>query len=1659
MTSPRPRRWRRRLLWLLGLLLLGRVALWLLLPWLLQLGAAAAGLQAKSRQVSLSLSGLSLQLEGLELRDANAPDQTPLLRLHDLQVEASMAALLRGSLQLTKVTVTGCHLQLRTDDTGTLQLPAAWSSTTAPAAPAAADPAPAADAPPTSWAAPLRLDALRLHDLTLRFDETAQPGGAVREITLDLDADQLGYPDQPGRLQLRSTSPGQLDALRANATLQTKEHQLAAAWQLRLANLDLASLPLPADLRQLLAGGRRLDLQCDGQFDVQRNADSGQLAAATSQLQLAASLDQRPILAFEAGFGPLQTTASTTVLPLALALQLPDLLDSLRLTDSSITLAAGQHALQATLRGEGLRLAPLRQQLAAAGLQLPDDGLQFAIQLSARHQQPAAGEQQLDLRLADVSLGQGESLLRLRELRADGLRWQQGLQLERLQIDGPDLTLRRAADGSLAVAGLRLAAPPPTAAPPAAASPPAPSSPPGSSTAATGPSPELLLRAFQWNGGRLRWIDDALPVPATLDCDQWSLVGSNLGYGSKPPDGRLELQLQLPASSDRLRATLQLQAGPQATQASLQLAGEALTLQALSPWLQPLGLQPEWQAAELAVAVMANVQPLPDGLELGFALQQLRLRDGQQTLLSLQQTSPGQIRFEPGSIRISDLQLDGPQLSCDRDAEGRLAVAGLRLLPGTSTGNTSGNTATKSPPTPGTPPSTPIDLRTGTLQLANARLDFAAPAAVPERRASVLLAASLAPHAADGQPSAVTIELQLAEAIRSLQLTGDLSRTRDSLSLRTTLRGTGLGGPGFAALLPPGLAVPLADGSLRGELELRHQSAADRDSLLLQLREFELRDGDREWAALELLEADLAAIGADLVHVRNLRAAGLRALLQQGSEGLELPGLRLASNPPASNPAPNSNPAAENPAPTAERLRPSAATPLPRLQLDALELACERLTFRDLREPDATPLQLSSRIALVQPWTTAADLSSSEPLRLRCDLSAAPLCGAATAEFTLQAFAMQPWLDASFALDNLQPAAIGDVLPALRGQLGASGGRLAASAHLHAELDLRRRDPQQFAFDRPFGGHLVLDHLLVQDLDANTPVVSLQSLDLTARSIDPASGDLLLREVELSGLALDLEQRPTGLAVAGFLLAPATAAPPGDAPPPPQTAALRPPTLAIDRLRLQGLRLGYRDLTSSPPTLLPLEELDFELADFSTEALREARSFEIDLTARGGDVPLDRRVRRSSVLAGVVGSATSALLGGADRHRQEARPLFQDLRLQGTLQLHPLPRGQVEIDLAGFELPALRGLANHGSVSLHDGLFDLRARADLRGGEGSQLRAGLVFTSLSIAEPPNGPISTYLRLPAPLDTVLFLLRNDADEQRLPLQVQLPAQGLAMRTLAEAAVEALALAIGNAIARSPFRLASTVTGLFDFSNSAGSHQPQVAFAPCAAGSTVPDLAPLAGLLKQFAADPELQLQLVHELGSADLERCTALANPAPATVAAAIARLRHERSLLLAARQDLAATTAARHAAAHHEAFDLQTQLLALDTRLGELEHTLDAALDQLDDQSPRARQRRTRQAAERLANQRLDELSASLLRQLPAGSSDRIERRRPRGQVAADLEAGGRIVVTLRRRSQGNPNLDRDELPGSRAPSDEAIQALRQGGPAMPASPLERTGR
>lgn len=99
-----------------------------------------------------------------------------------------------------------------------------------------------------------------------------------------------------------------------------------------------------------------------------------------------------------------------------------------------------------------------------------------------------------------------------------------------------------------------------------------------------------------------------------------------------------------------------------------------------------------------------------------------------------------------------------------------------------------------------------------------------------------------------------------------------------------------------------------------------------------------------------------------------------------------------------------------------------------------------------------------------------------------------------------------------------------------------------------------------------------------------------------------------------------------------------------------------------------------RDTTTTPPTELPIDELDLSVQQFSTELLHEPNPFAFQLAVRGGDLDLPRRVHRSSALVGLLGAATHAAIGGRDQHDLEPRPLFADLTATGRLQLYPLPK-------------------------------------------------------------------------------------------------------------------------------------------------------------------------------------------------------------------------------------------------------------------------------------------------------------------------------------------------------------------------------------------------
>jgi hypothetical protein len=444
------------------------------------------------------------------------------------------------------------------------------------------------------------------------------------------------------------------------------------------------------------------------------------------------------------------------------------------------------------------------------------------------------------------------------------------------------------------------------------------------------------------------------------------------------------------------------------------------------------------------------------------------------------------------------------------------------------------------------------------------------------------------------------------------------------------------------------------------------------------------------------------------------------------------------------------------------------------------------------------------------------------------------------------------------------------------------------------------------------------------------------------------------------------------------------------------------------------LSCDVRDETTTPTTHLPIADLDLELRGASSRMLQEAIPIALRIDANGGEVELERRIERSSLLAGVVGSTAQMVALQGNRHEQELRPWFEQLSMQLDATLYPVFDGTFRVRLDTLEMPALRGLAAPSGVQIADGLLDLRVDGELRGTVGGVIRGLPVFRFLSITEPPGGPISTYLRLPAPLDTVLFLLRNEDGQHRLPIRIALDDHRLDPATIRDSAVETVALLISEAVGSTPWRIVTAATDLLGLRKKvdlAGLAR-TFAFEP---GAATPTDAELDALVRLLHDQPDRRIVLRHHASTADLVLAEQRTNPSRTELLAQIDRLRAARSEVLAERAPLALDVAARLAAGRGtETWPLQAKLQDVDARLGRLETSLDMALAMLDENSPAARKRRAGEGLRDLGRARLLAVRDRLLVRLGPSQADRVETRSPRPTPKADLDGPGRVELTVR---------------------------------------------
>ncbi len=708
---------------------------------------------------------------------------------------------------------------------------------------------------------------------------------------------------------------------------------------------------------------------------------------------------------------------------------------------------------------------------------------------------------------------------------------------------------------------------------------------------------------------------------------------------------------------------------------------------------------------------------------------------------------------------------------------------------------------------------------------------------------------------------------------------------------------------------------------------------------------------------------------------------------------------------------------------------------LPTIDLGALSLGIARLGFRDRTAPDVVPLAASATLALRGPTRLLGpEPEALPPLALDLTAAAPPFVGAARIGLTLAPFQATPGLSAELDVRGVSGPGLLQVLPDLAERFDLTGlvdGRLAG--RLTASFDAQRRGPAAFDLSRGLGLSLDLEGLAARASGDGEVLLGVERVHVEAPRLSPAEGQFLVRSVEVSNPRLRARRTAQGLEVLGVVVRPAPAATDpatdpamGAAPavdPAQSAAAAAAPAggtnavFGVESLTIDGLDLLVEDRSVTPAMSVPLTDLDVEVRGFTTRP-GSTTTFRANVAA--GRIELPERTGGDSLVTGLLGAAAGAVTGGNNRFRREERPLFEGLDVSGKLTLgQGPPSGSVTVDLATFELQGVRGLAKAAGVDIADGLVDSRVTLRLLGERGLRLDTRTVFSHLFVSEPPGGPISKYLALPAPLDTVLYVLRDENEQQVIPLSVTLPAEGAATGKIVAAVSTTLGTLIGEAIASSPLRIGQGALGALGVMDLLGGNEPPPLGAPYTASFGALDIvldARSREVLHGIAADvrrvPERKVRLVHELGGGDLAAAAAATALTPESVQRLAEALLSNQRSLAAERDALEAglrgqLSVGRTGAAEAE----RLELVAVLERLAETEAALDQVLGLLRPGADRDAARRVRATSVVLGQARLDAVRATLIEAgLPA---TRIEVRRPRASTPTG-SAGGRVLVEQR---------------------------------------------
>jgi len=1134
---------------------------------------------------------------------------------------------------------------------------------------------------------------------------------------------------------------------------------------------------------------------------------------------------------------------------------------------------------------------------------------------------------------------------------------------------------------------------------------------------------------------RLSFVDEGVKPSSKTAITRAGFELLNLRFGQLPrknpgQPGNLRIWLEAPGIVRKLEASGPVRCGPTQTSLEFALAAQGVSAQALAPYLAAAGLESTLENGSLALTLTTALEFGSDSMAAELKLEDLKFEDRGTELLGLDALRIARARLSSAGLQVGEVEVRRPRFGAERDAEGRLTTLGLRTLlaestpPAEPTPPASAETPATAPETiPATTPDTSTEAQVSKapklpkeaeasaetrfalekFRIVGAEARWRDKTLPQEIETRVVLDVAVDDLHLDGTSRSASFQLQLAVdgALDWLQVEGALTSTPERDHARIAVEARGLRAGPLEAYIPAGIESLLKDGSLRLRLEAESEAGSKGETLAhLAVTDFDYRDeGTEPWLAFESLRGAISQVPASLpgsdggaIAVKEVSIAALEGRVLLTEEGVQAGGLLFeAATPPTPATAPNQ----ETPAPSA----PTAGREVhPHITLEKLDLGLKRLHVAN-SAPGSEPLVLEDfRVHNPAPWSLlGAQPEDQPPLQLELSGKLAPLIERFEIAAQAAPFAAIPRLEVQLGLHGIRGAGLTEHIPEMAATIDGAGleaGEL--SGRLEVSLEMKRRDPARFEFEKPFGGEVVVQDLFFRRAPEGQILAGLEGLRLDVTTIRPATGDIHVKEIEIIRPVGHVRQLEAGFEMLGLIF---KTEPESEAEP--ETAAARrarkdqeraareeateaatdePPAaeIRVDRLLVSDVAFTFEDTVSTPPLELPLTTLELEVRDFTTRAFVEERPVRFSALLGAGTVRLSKALAERAQPEEVT-DATPSVEGEKVTAEFDERAAFQEIAASGRLAFFPRPSGWVKANVSALELPTLKGLAAGAGITLEEGVFD--ARLDARFQEDGSLitRSRFDFTDLEVSEPPDGPIFSSLHLPAPLDTILFVLRDENGAVEIPLNFEVSPDGelsaaqvwkLGMTTLTGLSV--------NALASSPLRVAGTLTALVPGTGEDDQTPEETisfAFSPGTPGLSQGEAQRLAGVIERLENDERLVLTVLHELGAEDVELAGRWANPSAADSHELTQRLRHKRKTLTERRALAHASARAAFGAGLGEpATTARNELREIEKELGLTERALDQVLALLRPGAERQADRRTRNACTVLVQRRLNNI-------------------------------------------------------------------------------------